>query len=102
MDHAVHVLLLAGMSSPALRSIAALGVDIEFAAYSEIGSAITVLGPLQVLSVIHFVVHLSRGAVWRVLEGFGDILGIFGPPLDVLGDFWSVNRLLKPVTTYKS
>ena len=79
MDHAVHVLLLAGMSSPALRSIAALGVDIEFAAYSEIASAITVLGPLQVLSVIHFVVHLSRGAVWRVLgEMLGLLVGRFG------------------------
>lgn len=83
MDHAVHVLLLAGMSSPALRSIAALGVDIEFAAYSEIASAITVLGPLQVLSVIHFVVHLSRGA-------FGGFGRDFGPLWDVLDDFCSV------------
>ena len=83
MDHAVHVLLLAGMSSPALRCIAALGVDIEFAAYSEIAAAITVLGPLQVLSVMHFVVHVAcRGGLVEVGRGFAIFLGIFRMSFD--------------------
>ncbi|CAK8987156.1 unnamed protein product [Durusdinium trenchii] len=35
VDYAIHVLLTAGMSSPALREIAGAGVEIEYAAYSE-------------------------------------------------------------------
>ncbi|CAK8987190.1 Uncharacterized protein SCF082_LOCUS869 [Durusdinium trenchii] len=45
VDYAIHVLLTAGMSSPALREIAGAGVEIEYAAYSEISCPVICLGP---------------------------------------------------------
>ena len=91
MDYAVDVLLTAGMSSPALRwgkttphfflsvfsfpgrkkqtavsarSITRQGVDIEFAAYSEITAACVLLIPFEVLSVAHLAIHLEQWSVW--------------------------------------
>ena len=45
VDHAIHVLLTAGMSTPALRDIART-VRIEHAAFSEITAAVFLLGPV--------------------------------------------------------
>lgn len=58
VDFAIHVLLTAGMSTPALRKIALAGVDIEHAAYSEITAAVTMLGPFDVLTFSHMVFDL--------------------------------------------
>ena len=46
------------MSSPALREIAAAGVDIEYAAYSEIAAATIFLGPFQLLTIAHVTLDL--------------------------------------------
>ena len=59
VDFAIHVLLTAGMSTPALRHIAEAGVDIEFAAYSEITAAAILLVPLQLLTIVNFVFHIK-------------------------------------------
>jgi len=67
VDYAIDVLLTAGMSSPALRSITRQGVDIEFAAYSEITAAVVLLIPFEVLSVAHFAIHLKQWNVWYLL-----------------------------------
>ena len=45
VDHAIHVLLAAGMSTPALRDIARM-VRIEHAAFSEVTAAVFLLGPV--------------------------------------------------------
>eukprot|EP00438_Fugacium_kawagutii_P003976 Skav228318 [mRNA] locus=scaffold3455:2219:3235:+ [translate_table: standard] len=58
VDFAIHVLLTAGMSTPALRHIAEAGVDIEFAAYSEVTGAAVLLIPLELLSGINFTCHI--------------------------------------------
>ena len=50
VDHAIQVLLSAGMSTPALREIAH-AVNIEQAAYSEITGAVFLLGPFGSLAV---------------------------------------------------
>ena len=44
VDHAIHVLMAAGMSTPALRDIAR-SVDIEYAAFAEMTGAMFLLGP---------------------------------------------------------
>ena len=44
VDHAIHVLMSAGMSTPALRDIAR-SVDIQHAAFPEITGAIFLFGP---------------------------------------------------------
>lgn len=72
VDYAIQVLLSAGMSSPALREIAAAGVDIEYAAYSEIAAAIIFLGPFQLLTIAHVTLDLIYlRAIWSiaVLQG---------------------------------
>ena len=58
VDYAIHVLMTAGMSTPALRHVAQAGVDIEFAAYSEITAACIILIPYELLSVVLLVFHL--------------------------------------------
>ena len=47
VDNAIHVLMKAGMSTPALREIAHL-VDIEHAAFSEIAGAAIFFGPMSI------------------------------------------------------
>ena len=59
VDFAIHVLLTAGMSTPALRHIAEAGVDIEFAAYSEITAAAILLVPFSLLTIVNFVFHIK-------------------------------------------
>ena len=79
VDFAIHVLLTAGMSTPALRHIAEAGVDIEFAAYSEITAAAILLVPYQLLSAMHFAFHIiSFQGDWPtlILQGIS-ILGRF-------------------------
>ena len=51
VDHAIHVLLTAGMSTPALRDIAH-SVNIENAAFSEITGAVLLLGPVAIVAPI--------------------------------------------------
>ncbi|CAJ1358880.1 unnamed protein product [Effrenium voratum] len=51
VDHAIHVLLTAGMSTPALRDIAR-SVDIEHAAFAELAGAAFLLGPFELVSVV--------------------------------------------------
>ena len=64
MDHAIHVLMAAGMSSPALRDIAR-SVDIEHAAFPEIIGALFLLGPFATDSLSLTVVCLFYyGDVW--------------------------------------
>ena len=46
------------------RSITRQGVDIEFAAYSEITAAIIFLIPFEVVSVANLAVHLKEWNVW--------------------------------------
>ena len=58
VDYAIHVLMTAGMSTPALRHVAQAGVDIEFAAYSEITAAWIILIPYELLSVMYFTFHV--------------------------------------------
>ncbi|CAK9039669.1 unnamed protein product [Durusdinium trenchii] len=50
VDHAIHVLITAGISSPSLRAAAKLGVDINHAGHAEAAVAFVALGPLLVLS----------------------------------------------------
>eukprot|EP00913_Durusdinium_trenchii_P005378 g5014.t1 len=50
VDRAIHVLISAGVSSPALRRAAALGVPIEDAGHAELAVATLVLGPLLLIS----------------------------------------------------
>eukprot|EP00435_Cladocopium_sp_Y103_P057812 s529_g20.t1 len=50
VDHAIHVLLTAGMSTPALRDIARV-VDIEHAAFAEFTGAVFLLGPFASMAV---------------------------------------------------
>ena len=72
VDHAIEVLLTAGMSTPALRYIANAGVDITYAAYAEITAAAILLGPMEVVTISHFAFHLIYGlGVWYipVLQG---------------------------------
>eukprot|EP00435_Cladocopium_sp_Y103_P056819 s929_g19.t1 len=57
VDHAIHVLLTAGMSTPALRDIARM-VRIEHAAFSEITAAVFLLGPVAFAG---FAVNLLQG-----------------------------------------
>ncbi|CAL1155901.1 unnamed protein product, partial [Cladocopium goreaui] len=47
VDHAIHVLLTAGMSTPLLRDIARM-VSIEHAAFSEVTAAVFLLGPVAI------------------------------------------------------
>ena len=49
VDHAIHVLLTAGMSTPALRDIAH-SVNIKHAAFSEITGAVLLLGPFAMIA----------------------------------------------------
>ena len=64
VDHAIHVLMAAGMSSPALRDIAR-SVDIEHAAFPEIIGALFLLGPFATDSLSLTVVCLFYyGDVW--------------------------------------
>jgi predicted Fe-Mo cluster-binding NifX family protein len=51
VDYAIHVLLTAGMSTPALRYISRAGVDIEYAAYAEITAAAVLLIPFELGSL---------------------------------------------------
>ena len=60
VDYAIHVLMTAGMSTPALRHVAQAGVDIEFAAYSEITAACIMLIPYELLSVMYFTFHVMH------------------------------------------
>ena len=64
VDHAIHVLMAAGMSSPALREIAR-SVDIEHAAFPEIIGALFLLGPFATDSLSLTVTCLFYyGDVW--------------------------------------
>ena len=54
VDHAIHVLLAAGMSTPTLREIAR-SVDIQHAAFAELTGALFLLGPFAT-NAISFVV----------------------------------------------
>ena len=79
VDFAIHVLLTAGMSTPALRYIAEAGVDIEFAAYSEITAAVILLIPLHCLTVANFafhIMHFQGGWAVVILQGLS-IVGRF-------------------------
>lgn len=58
MDYAIHVLLTAGMSTPALRYVAQAGVDIELAAYSEIAAAAVLMISFQLGSVINCILYV--------------------------------------------
>ena len=82
VDFAIHVLLTAGMSTPALRKIALAGVDIEHAAYSEITAAVTMLGPFDVLTFSHMVFDLfytkNEFDQWRTPSS-GDFLQTSSP-----------------------
>ena len=49
MDHAIHVLLTAGMSTPALRDIAH-SVNIRHAAFAEITGAVLLFGPFGIVA----------------------------------------------------
>lgn len=52
VDYAIKVLLEAGMSSPALRSIASKGVSIDQAANPQIALPLLVLAPLNLINVV--------------------------------------------------
>ena len=60
VDLAIHVLLTAGMSTPALRDIAR-SVDIRHAAFSEIAGAAFLLGPCDLLVVSTTLLDLFYG-----------------------------------------
>ena len=60
VDHALHVLLTAGMSTPALREIAH-SVDIQHAAFSEIAGAAFLLGPFGSMSMTETVLNVFYG-----------------------------------------
>ena len=59
VDHAIHVLLAAGMSTPALREIAR-SVDIRHAAFAEITGAMFLLGPFATTAISTTVVDMLR------------------------------------------
>ena len=68
VDYAIHVLMTAGMSTPALRHVAQAGVDIEFAAYSEITAACIILIPYELVSVVLLVFHtMYFSGEWSML-----------------------------------
>eukprot|EP00913_Durusdinium_trenchii_P035687 g33392.t1 len=76
VDYAIHVLLTAGMSTPALRYVAQAGVDIELAAYSEIAAAAVLMISFQLGSVINCILYVYmlnlRGSWYiAVLQGIG-------------------------------
>ena len=50
VDHAIHVLLTAGMSTPALRDIAH-SVNIRHAAFAEITGAVLLFGPFGIVAI---------------------------------------------------
>ena len=60
VDHAIHVLLTAGMSTPKLRDIAH-SVNIERAAFSELAGAVLLLGPLAMIATTTAFVALFDG-----------------------------------------
>ena len=62
VDHAIHVLLTAGMSTPALRSIAH-SVNIKHAAFAEIIGAVLVLNPGTL--VLYIVLIFTDAAYWE-------------------------------------
>ncbi|CAL1139553.1 unnamed protein product [Cladocopium goreaui] len=65
VDHAIHVLLTAGMSTPALRDIAHR-VDIEHAAFAEFTGAVFLLGPFATMAVTLSFVDLFYGrCLWQ-------------------------------------
>eukprot|EP00913_Durusdinium_trenchii_P005379 g5015.t1 len=53
VDHAVHVLISAGVSSPALRCAEEQGVDIQDAGHAEVAIAVVFLGPFLCLSILN-------------------------------------------------
>lgn len=72
VDYAIHVLLTAGMSTPALRYISRAGVDIEYAAYAEITAAAVLLIPFELGSLTNCILYLLYfGGSWyiAVLQG---------------------------------
>ncbi|CAK9020755.1 Uncharacterized protein SCF082_LOCUS15040 [Durusdinium trenchii] len=74
VDYAIHVLLTAGMSTTALREVARSGVDIEYAAYSEISCPVIILGPYELVTLAFLVLELIhyRGVnylLWALLAG---------------------------------
>jgi len=60
VDHAIKVLLTAGMSTPALREIAH-AVNIEQAAFSEITGAVFLLGPFASLAITATLLDMLYG-----------------------------------------
>ena len=60
VDHAIEVLLAAGMSTPALREIAH-AVNIEQAAFSEITGAVYLLGPFASLAITATLLDMIYG-----------------------------------------
>ena len=60
VDHAIEVLLTAGMSTPALREIAH-AVNIEQAAFSEITGAVFLLGPFASLAITATLLDMIYG-----------------------------------------
>ena len=66
VDHAIDVLLTAGMSTPTFRDIACAGVNIKSAAFSEITGTILLLGPFGTMAAITAtILHiLYQGAPW--------------------------------------
>ncbi|CAJ1435608.1 unnamed protein product [Effrenium voratum] len=72
VDHAIHVLLTAGMSTPALRDIAR-SVDIEHAAFAEMAGAAFLLGPFALECVALTLVHLFY---YRCVGGHVFLVGV--------------------------
>ena len=59
VDHAIHVLLAAGMSTPTLREIAR-SVDIPHAAFAELTGALFLLGPFATNAIDFVVLDMLR------------------------------------------
>ncbi|CAK8989222.1 Uncharacterized protein SCF082_LOCUS1718 [Durusdinium trenchii] len=66
VDHAIDVLISAGISSPDLRFAAEQGVDIEEAGHADYAMAVVVLGPLQLISLKNAIqVLLFSPELWQ-------------------------------------
>ncbi|CAK8989226.1 Uncharacterized protein SCF082_LOCUS1720 [Durusdinium trenchii] len=80
VDHAIFVLISAGISSPSLRMAADQGVKIEGAGHAEMAVTIVVLGPLLFMSIAEMVGLcynlLHRGLIkWEIVLLVSTVVG---------------------------
>ncbi|CAE6966568.1 unnamed protein product [Symbiodinium natans] len=73
VDYAIHVLLRAGISTPALRDIARAGVDVESAAHSDVTIPFLFLMPLNVFTLVEMFLDaffLRSEWFYAIIQGF--------------------------------